>query len=148
MENKMFCYQCQETVGCKGCTKAGVCGKSPELARLQDLLIYVTKGLSDVTTKLRAEGKVVDTEVNHLITMNLFSTITNVNFDDEVFYAKIVETLKIKEELLSELGNKENLSEAALWNSTSKSEMEEKSFLSQSGKEVSAMEENSTGAFL
>lgn len=127
MENKMFCYQCQETVGCKGCTKAGVCGKSPELARLQDLLIYVTKGLSDVTTKLRAEGKVVDTEVNHLITMNLFSTITNVNFDDEVFYAKIVETLKIKEELLSKLDNKENLSEAALWNSTSKLEMEEKS---------------------
>ena len=126
MENKMFCFQCQETAGCSGCTKSGVCGKSPQLARLQDLLIYVTKGLSDVTTRLRSEGKSVDIKVNHMITMNLFATITNVNFDDEVFYAKIVETLKIKEELLSELGNKENLSEAALWNSTSKSEMEEK----------------------
>ena len=126
MDNKMFCFQCQETAGCSGCTKSGVCGKSPQLARLQDLLIYVTKGLSDVTTRLRSEGKSVDIKVNHMITMNLFATITNVNFDDEVFYAKIVETLKIKEELLSELGNKENLSEAALWNSTSKSEMEEK----------------------
>lgn len=126
MENKMFCFQCQETAGCSGCTKSGVCGKSPQLARLQDLLIYVTKGLSDVTTRLRSEGKSVDIKVNHMITMNLFATITNVNFDDEVFYAKIVETLKIKEELLSELDNKENLSEAALWNSTSKSEMEEK----------------------
>ena len=126
MENKMFCFQCQETAGCSGCTKSGVCGKSPQLARLQDLLIYVTKGLSDVTTRLRSERKSVDIKVNHMITMNLFATITNVNFDDEVFYAKIVETLKIKEELLSELDNKENLSEAALWNSTSKSEMEEK----------------------
>ena len=53
MENKMFCYQCQETAGCTGCTKVGVCGKSPELARLQDLLIYTTKGLSEVTTRLR-----------------------------------------------------------------------------------------------
>ena len=127
MENKMFCFQCQETAGCSGCTKSGVCGKSPELARLQDLLIYVTKGLSDVTTKLREEAKDVDTEVNHLITMNLFATITNVNFDNEVFYVKIVETLKIKEELLSKLDNKENLSEAALWNTISRSEMEEKS---------------------
>ena len=56
MENKMFCYQCQETAGCSGCTKFGVCGKSPELARLQDLLIYTTKGLSEVTTRLREEG--------------------------------------------------------------------------------------------
>lgn len=126
MENKMFCFQCQETAGCSGCTKSGVCGKSPQLAMVQDLLIYVTKGLSDVTTRLRSERKSVDIKVNHMITMNLFATITNVNFDDEVFYAKIVETLKIKEELLSELDNKENLSEAALWNSTSKSEMEEK----------------------
>lgn len=80
MENKMFCYQCQETAGCTGCTKVGVCGKSPELARLQDLLIYTTKGLSEVTTRLREEGKTIDTTVNHLITINLFSTITNANF--------------------------------------------------------------------
>ena len=60
MENKMFCYQCQETAGCTGCTKFGVCGKSPELANMQDLLIYVTKGLSEVTTRLRKEGKKID----------------------------------------------------------------------------------------
>ena len=57
MENKMFCYQCQETAGCSGCTKFGVRGKSPDLAKIQDLLIYTTKGLSEVTTKLRGEGK-------------------------------------------------------------------------------------------
>ena len=114
MENKMFCYQCQETAGCTGCTKVGVCGKSPELARLQDLLIYTTKGLSEVTTRLREEGKTIDTTVNHLITINLFSTITNANFDDAVFYARIKETLATKETLLAKLNNKENLSEAAL----------------------------------
>ena len=74
MENKMFCYQCQETAGCKGCTVVGVCGKKPEVAAMQDLLIYVTKGLSAVTTRLRAEGKKVAGEVNHLVTLNLFVT--------------------------------------------------------------------------
>lgn len=81
MENKMFCYQCQETAGCKGCTIVGVCGKKPEVAAMQDLLIYVTKGLSAVTTALRAAGKNVDRNVNHLVTVNLFTTITNANFD-------------------------------------------------------------------
>ena len=76
MENKMFCYQCQETAGCTGCTQFGVCGKSPDLARIQDLLIYATKGLSEVTSRLRKEGKKVGAEVNHLITINLFTTIT------------------------------------------------------------------------
>ena len=83
MENKMFCFQCQETAGCKGCTQVGVCGKKPEVAAMQDLLIYVTKGLSAVTTRLRAEGKQVAREVNHLVTKNLFITITNANFDRE-----------------------------------------------------------------
>ena len=80
MENKMFCFQCQETAGCTGCTKFGVCGKSPDLARMQDLLIYTTKGLSEVTTRLREEGKELSKDVNHLITINLFTTITNANF--------------------------------------------------------------------
>ena len=57
MEQKMFCYQCQETAGCKGCTACGVCGKQPEVAAMQDLLVYVTKGLSALTTQLRAEGQ-------------------------------------------------------------------------------------------
>ena len=114
MENKMFCYQCQETSGCTGCTKFGVCGKSPDLARMQDLLIYTTKGLSEITTRLRKEGKEISKEINHLITINLFTTITNANFDDEVFYQKVKDTLTTKEDLLAKLDNKENLSEAAL----------------------------------
>ncbi|EQK43135.1 hydroxylamine reductase [[Clostridium] bifermentans ATCC 638] len=127
MENKMFCFQCQETAGCTGCTKFGVCGKSPDLARMQDLLIYVTKGLSEVTTRLREEGKEVSGEVDHLITINLFTTITNANFDDEIFYIRVKETLETKEALLSKLNNKENLSEAALWTANSNEEMDEKS---------------------
>ena len=129
MENKMFCYQCQETAGCTGCTQFGVCGKSPDLARIQDLLIYATKGLSEVTSRLRKEGKKVGAEVNHLITINLFTTITNANFDDEVFYGRVKETLRVKEELLAQLDDKENLSEAALYNAITKSEMDRKSFV-------------------
>lgn len=127
MEKTMFCYQCQETAGCSGCTKFGVCGKSPDLARMQDLLIYTTKGLSEVTTRLREEGKEVSKDVNHLITINLFTTITNANFDDEVFYQRVKETLATKEALLAKLENKENLSESALYNATSKLELDEKS---------------------
>ncbi|MFQ9310452.1 MAG: hydroxylamine reductase [Paraclostridium sordellii] len=127
MENKMFCFQCQETSGCTGCTKFGVCGKSPDLARMQDLLIYTTKGLSEITTRLRNEGKKVADEVNHLVTINLFTTITNANFDNEVFYERVNKTLQIKADLLTELANKEDLSEAALWNATTREEMDEKS---------------------
>ena len=116
MEQKMFCYQCQETAGCKGCTACGVCGKQPEVAVMQDLLVYVTKGLSAVTTQLRAEGKTVDKTVNHLISVNLFITITNANFDLDSITAKVTETLAVKEELLGQVQNKESLPEAALWN--------------------------------
>ena len=116
MENKMFCYQCQETAGCSGCTNAGVCGKTPEVANLQDLLVYVTKGLSAVTTALRGEGKDVTEDVNHMISVNLFTTITNANFDKESITAKIKNTLEAKAILLSKLSNKDNLPEAALWN--------------------------------
>ena len=83
MKHKMFCFQCQETAGCTGCTNSGVCGKKPEVAAMQDLLIYVTKGLSAVTTELRKEGKEIPDEIDHLVVMNLFTTITNVNFDNE-----------------------------------------------------------------
>ena len=127
MENKMFCFQCQETAGCSGCTKFGVCGKSPDLARMQDLLVYVTKGLSEVTTKLREEGKKVSFEINNYITLNLFTTITNANFDDEIFYNRVFVTLSIKEKLLNELKNKENLSNAALYNGKTREELDEKS---------------------
>lgn len=117
MEQNMFCYQCQETAGCSGCTKSGVCGKRPETAALQDLLIWTTKGLSAVTTQLRREGKTVDASVNHLITENLFTTITNVNFDDDTIRAQIEATLETKA-LLAQLADCSALPEAALWNGT------------------------------
>ena len=86
---------------------------------MQDLLIYVTKGLSEVTTKLREEGKEVSKELNHYITLNLFTTITNANFDDEVFYIRVKETLAKKNELIEKLSSKEGLSEAAVWDISS-----------------------------
>ncbi|NLZ81112.1 MAG: hydroxylamine reductase [Clostridiales bacterium] len=126
MDNLMFCYQCQETAGNKGCTKAGVCGKSADLANIQDLLIYVTKGLSEVTTVLRKQGETISPKVNNYITLNMFTTITNANFDDEVFYQRVLDTLKIKEDLLPLVADKSVLHEAALWNETSKEKMDEK----------------------
>lgn len=116
MENKMFCYQCQETAGCSGCTQVGVCGKKPDVATMQDLLIYVTKGISAVTTALRAGGEEVSSEINHLITLNLFTTITNANFDKEVITERIKITLSKKQELLQKVRNVQMLPEAAVWN--------------------------------
>lgn len=111
----MFCYQCQETAGCKGCTVSGVCGKRPEVAALQDLLVYATKGLSSVTTALRKEGKDVAIDVNHMVTLNLFTTITNANFDEVSIRTRVTETLKKTAELRAQLQDVSGLSEAALW---------------------------------
>lgn len=116
MEQKMFCYQCQETAGCKGCTMSGVCGKKPDVAAMQDLLVYVTKGISAVTTALRQEGKQVSAEINHLITLNLFTTITNANFDKESIKARIRATLTEKDVLLAQIADPSGLPEAAKWN--------------------------------
>lgn len=115
---KMFCYQCQETAGNKGCTVSGMCGKVSEVANMQDLLIYVTKGLSAVTTKLRKKKIAVDDAVNHRVTFNLFTTITNANFDKASIKNRIKDTLLEKERLLNKLGDddREELPEAALWN--------------------------------
>ena len=115
MDNKMFCYQCQETAGCKGCTIAGVCGKQPDVAAMQDLLVYVTKGISAVATALRAEGKEVPVGISYLITLNLFTTITNANFDRESIEARIQATLDAKRELIAHLSDAEGLPAAALW---------------------------------
>lgn len=119
MENQMFCYQCQETAGCSGCTRVGVCGKQPDVAAMQDLLVYVTKGISAVTTTLRQEGVEILPAVNHMITLNLFTTITNANFSKEAIIARIQETLSEKDLLLSKLNtltSTDTLPEAALWN--------------------------------
>ncbi len=111
----MFCYQCQETAGCKGCTQVGVCGKQPDVAAMQDLLVFASKGISAVTTELRKEGKEVSPSVNHLISLNLFTTITNANFDKEAIVARIRMTLDEKLALLSQVSDKAALPEAALW---------------------------------
>ncbi|WP_455717049.1 hydroxylamine reductase [Anaerosporobacter sp.] len=133
MDKNMFCYQCQETAGNKGCTKGGVCGKSVDLANMQDLLVYVTKGLSEVTTSLRKEGKEISKEVDHFITLNLFTTITNANFDDEIFYVRVKETIAKKNELLAQLSNKEGLSEAALWSGDANEILKDKAESSEVG---------------
>ena len=117
-ENKMFCFQCQETAGCSGCTVSGVCGKKPDVAAMQDLLVYVTKGLSAVTTRLHAEGKEVEDYVNEMIIVNLFTTITNANFDKASIIERIKNTLEKKEELLKQVTDREELPEAAIWNGT------------------------------
>jgi len=92
----MFCYQCQETAGCTGCTKVGVCGKDENVAKAQDLLIYVTKGLAIVSNEGRKVG-VIDSTVDKFITENLFTTITNANFDRDSILDRVRETLKLRE---------------------------------------------------
>ncbi|MDY5731242.1 MAG: hydroxylamine reductase [Eubacteriales bacterium] len=115
MEPKMFCFQCQETAGCTGCTQSGVCGKTPEVANLQDVLVYVTKGISAITTQLRAEGKTVKQNANHLVTLNLFTTITNANFDADAIVSAIVKSLRVMAKLRGKLDTTSNLPQASLW---------------------------------
>ena len=105
----MFCFQCSDALAGKGCTKIGVCGKKPEVAKMQDLLIYSTKGLAAVATQLRAEGQVVKPRVNHVVALNLFMTITNANFDREEIIQRIEQTLRTKARLLAVVNDKKNL---------------------------------------
>ncbi len=111
----MFCFQCQETAKNQGCTVRGVCGKTDDVANLQDVLIWATKGLSNVLTLLRKEGKEVSKEENHVVTYNLFVTITNANFDYDFILDRVNKTVEVKNSALARLENKEGLTEAALW---------------------------------
>lgn len=113
--NAMFCYQCQETMGGTGCTRVGMCGKKPDLAAMQDLLIYVTKGLSAIATQLRREKIEITADVNHMVTANLFATITNADFDKEDIISRIEATLRKEDELLAKVSKKDALPEASLW---------------------------------
>jgi hydroxylamine reductase len=119
----MFCYQCQETAGNRGCAVSGVCGKNPEVANLQDVLVYVTRGLSQAAAKLREAGKPVEDGTNHLVTFNLFLTITNANFDADAITRQVLVTVAETKRLLAALGNTDSLSDAALWEPKSKEEM-------------------------
>jgi hydroxylamine reductase len=119
----MFCYQCQETAACKGCTIKGVCGKQPETANLQDLLIYILKGIGELG-ELAAEKGLVTDSLGEFVCASLFSTITNANFDDARFYAQIDRAIEIRDELRAKLkeagANIDNLSPATHWKPANK----------------------------
>lgn len=114
----MFCYQCQETAKNTGCTVSGVCGKNPEVANLQDMLIWQSKGLSQVLVQLRKEGKEVPQSLNHLVTLNLFTTITNANFDPAAIKARIKMTIETKLEWMKKVEDKSDFQEATRYDST------------------------------
>ena len=131
----MFCFQCQETVGNTGCTVRGVCGKEESTANLQDLLIYVLKGISIYSERLKELGR-PDRSTARFIYQALFATITNANFDDERFVGLIREALMIREQLRSRFlavykektgeDFNENLHDAATWSSDDPAEFAEK----------------------
>ncbi|MBP2032004.1 hydroxylamine reductase [Clostridium algifaecis] len=115
MENSMFCYQCEQTAGGKGCTKSGVCGKTPEIANLQDLLIYQLKGISCYAKPLIEKGKIIDKEIVKFVENALFTTLTNVNFDAQVHVRLLKESQKIKE-ILRDQAPEGEYTEAATYN--------------------------------
>lgn len=123
---QMFCYQCQETVQNKGCTVKGVCGKTPQVAKIQDLLVYVTKGLANVLVQMRSEGLEVSKELNHTVTLNLFTTITNANFDEDALMERVHYTIDLKDKLMAELKDTSSLSEAAKYSETDNEKLFEK----------------------
>jgi hydroxylamine reductase len=105
MDNAMFCYQCEQTIGGKGCTRAGNCGKDAEVAALQDLLIHELKGIGFYGQKLIEKGQKVDDEIFKFIMDAAFSTLTNVNFDPERFVEYLKQGEKIKNKLRELVGN-------------------------------------------
>ncbi|MDK2836734.1 MAG: hydroxylamine reductase [Thermosediminibacterales bacterium] len=126
----MFCFQCQETAKGTGCTVRGVCGKTDEVANLQDLLIYVLKGISVYSTMAREAG-LKNEKVDNFIVESLFSTVTNVNFDKEYFLEKIKEGLKLRDEVKAQLLKtgqtvEGNLHDAATWTGEDTEDLEQK----------------------
>ena len=127
---KMFCYQCQETAKGTGCTVRGVCGKTSDVANLQDLLLFVLKGIAHYRVQLRALDA-VDHSADRFILDGLFMTITNANFDKQRFVEKIKEAIKLREQLkqtfLEKGGNPEKITfEGAFWTADTLEEMESK----------------------
>lgn len=107
---EMFCYQCEQTAGGKGCTKQGVCGKTAEVANLQDLLLYQLKGISVYARALAERGEKIDEQIVRFVENCLFTTLTNVNFDAEVHVDLLKQSQKIKEEL-QQRGKKAGIAE-------------------------------------
>ena len=124
MEYPMFCYQCEQTAGGKGCTKMGVCGKTPEVAALQDLLIFQIKGISCYAKEIVEKGENVDKDIVSFVENCLFTTLTNVNFDADVHVELLKRSQEIKEQLRSKVGAIKNTTEHATYNlSSTKAEM-------------------------
>jgi hydroxylamine reductase len=120
----MFCYQCQETAKNQGCTVVGVCGKKEDVANIQDLLIYTTKGISEIVKKGNLDVKELG-GLNHEMLTSLFMTITNANFDREAIENQIRKMISYRDELLKDL-NLENLHDSATFKVSTSEEMEEK----------------------
>ncbi|NTU95959.1 MAG: hydroxylamine reductase, partial [Bacteroidales bacterium] len=128
--SNMFCFQCQETSRNTGCTVKGVCGKTADVANLQDLLVFICKGISQYSVPLRAMG-VENDEVNKFITDSLFMTITNANFDRERFVKRIGRAIDLRDSMralfVSKGGKIEDIKyEGAFWSSKNVEEMERK----------------------
>ena len=133
----MFCYQCQETAKGIGCTKRGVCGKSDDLANMQDLLVYLSKGISIYSSRARELG-VENEKINQFIFSSLFMTITNTNWNKTVFIEKIKEGIKLREEIKSQflkVGGilPKNLPDCATWKAETGVEFETKANSSEVG---------------
>ncbi|RDC50187.1 hydroxylamine reductase [Acinetobacter sp. RIT592] len=116
MEYPMFCYQCEQTAGGKGCTKVGVCSKTPEIAALQDLLIYQIKGISCYAKELIDKGEKIDKEIVSFVENSLFTTLTNVNFDGDVHEKMLRQSQEIKQSLRSRVSSCSNCCEQAEYN--------------------------------
>ena len=114
----MFCFQCQETLKNTGCTINGMCGKKSDTAKLQDLLVYTTKGISVAAEK----AGVVDDETGHYVVKALFTVITNVNFDDDRIISLIKQGLKIRDDIKSRHNITDGLHDSAVWNAEGKEE--------------------------
>lgn len=125
-KEEMFCYQCQETAKNIACTKRGVCGKTSDVANIEDLLVWVTKGLGEILTRMRKENKDVS-NLHSYVNNNLFTTITNANFHYEDLLEKVKETIDLNQKLIEGLDDKENLSKAALYNEKDDDELKLKS---------------------
>ncbi len=123
---EMFCYQCQETAKNIACTKKGVCGKTSDVANIEDLLVWVTKGLGEILTRMRKENKDIS-DLHSYVNNNLFTTITNANFHYEDLLEKVKETIDLNQKLIGGLDDKENLSKAALYNEKDDDELKLKS---------------------
>jgi len=116
MQGEMFCFQCEQTAFGKGCTKVGVCGKTPEIAAMQDLLIYQLKGISCYATKLLAKGEKLDKSLVAFMENSLFMTLTNVNFDPESHINMLKKSQIIKEEIRNRAKNENVTTQEALYN--------------------------------